>query len=69
MINTLLDIRPGPAPIAGWGGLILLVVIVSTLVVGFLIAFVFLLRWLIRRKKQAQAIGADFQKAQLGSQR
>ncbi len=46
----LLDIRPGPAPIAGVGGLILLAVLVLILILtaALIVGFVFLLKQLKR---------------------
>jgi hypothetical protein len=44
----LLDIRPGPAPIAGVGGLILLAVLVLIFAAALIVGFVFLLRQLKR---------------------
>src|SRR5436853_4161230 len=44
----LLDIRPGPAPIAGVGGLILLALLVLIFTAAFIAGFVFLLKQLKR---------------------
>ena len=44
----LLDIRPGPAPIAGVGGLILLAVLVLIFTAALIVGFVFLLKQLKR---------------------
>ena len=44
----LLDIRPGPAPIAGGGGLILLAVLVLIFTAALIAGFVFLLKQLKR---------------------
>src|SRR5436853_7540925 len=44
----LLDIRPGPAPIAGVGGLILLAVLFLIFTAAFIVGFVFLLKQLNR---------------------
>ena len=44
----LLDIRPGPAPIAGVGGLILLALLVLVFSAALIVGFVFLLRQLKR---------------------
>ena len=44
----LLDIRPGPAPIAGVGGLILIAVLVLIFTAALIVGFVFLLRQLKR---------------------
>ncbi len=44
----LLDIRPGPAPIAGVGGLILLAVLVLIFTAALVVGFVFLLKQLKR---------------------
>src|SRR5437660_9223458 len=44
----LLDIRPGPAPIAGVGGLILLAVLVLIFTAALIVGFVFLLKALKR---------------------
>jgi hypothetical protein len=43
-----LDVRPGPAPIAGVGGLILLAVVVLIFTAALIVGFVFLLRQLKR---------------------
>jgi len=48
MIINLLDIRPGPAPIAGVGGLILLAALVLIFSAAFIVGFVFLLQQLKR---------------------
>jgi len=44
----LLDIRPGPAPVAGVGGLILLAVLVLIFAAALIVGFVFLLKQLKR---------------------
>jgi len=44
----LLDIRPGPAPIAGVGGLILIAVLVLIFTAALVVGFVFLLKQLKR---------------------
>ena len=44
----LLDIRPGPEPIAGVGGLILLALLVLIVTAAFIVGFVFLLKQLNR---------------------
>jgi len=44
----LLDIRPGPAPIAGVGGLILLALLVLVFSAALIVGFVFLLKQLKR---------------------
>jgi len=44
----LLDIRPGPAPIAGVGGLILLAVLILIFSAALIVGFVFLLKQLKR---------------------
>ena len=44
----LLDIRPGPAPIAGVGGLILIAALVLIFTAALIVGFVFLLKQLKR---------------------
>ena len=50
MMNRLFlfDVRPGPAPIAGVGGLILLAVLVLIFTAALIVGFVFLLKQLKR---------------------
>ena len=48
MLLFLLDIRPGPAPIAGVGGLILLAVLVLIFTAALIVGFVILLKALKR---------------------
>ena len=44
----LVDIRPGPAPIAGVGGLILLAILILIFTAALIVGFVFLIRQLKR---------------------
>ena len=46
----LFDVRPGPVPIAGGAGLVLLAVVVLILVAILTVGFVLLLKFLQRRK-------------------
>ena len=51
-MSFLLDVSPGPLV----GGLIVLVIAILTVVVFLILAFVFLLKWLRRRKADGTGV-------------
>lgn len=53
----LLDVRPDPVPISGVAGLALLVIFVLVLTAILIVAFVFLLKFLQRRRTSDNELG------------
>jgi uncharacterized membrane protein len=51
-MSLLLDVSPGPLV----GGLIVLIIAILTVVVFLILAFVFLLKWLRRRKANGAGV-------------
>lgn len=54
----LLDVRPDPVPVGGVAGLVLLAIVVLILAATLIVGFVFLLKFLQRRKLNAPRLGS-----------
>jgi hypothetical protein len=55
----LLDVRPDPVQVGGVAGLVLLAIVVLILTTTFIVGFVFLLKFLQRRKANVSSGGAQ----------